>query len=120
MGNAIQKVTVPRATHSGRLKFANVECHVLDNGTRLVTQRGVVAALSGGRESGNLAPYIDRIPNKPGGFDAGAIDFHLKTGQQVGHGIPAVAPPRGDVARAPRNCVPRGAWHVPSRINHTQ
>lgn len=62
---------------------------MLDNEIRLITQRGVVAALTGGRESGNLQAYIDRIPNKPEDFHAGAVAFRLKSGKQVAHGITA-------------------------------
>src|SRR6266568_6004725 len=38
------------------------ECHVLSDGKRVFTQREIVRALSGGRESGNLQRYLDRNP----------------------------------------------------------
>lgn len=91
MARELEKASVPRATDSGELKFGDIriECHVLDNGTRLITQRGVVAALSGGRESGDLARYIDRIPNKPDGLELGPIPFRPAGRGPSAHGLRA-------------------------------
>lgn len=49
----------PGELELGPLKM---ECHVLNDGRRVFTQREIVKALSGGRESGNLTRYLDRNP----------------------------------------------------------
>ena len=80
---------LPRATHSGELKIGNVviPCAVLEDGTRVITQRGFAAAMGGSKPSsitrrgagnlpaimnaGNLKPYIDEdleVTAKPIGF----------------------------------------------------
>ena len=39
-----------------------MECHVLNDFRRVFTQREIVKAISGGRESGNLGRYLARNP----------------------------------------------------------
>lgn len=55
---------VPFSMFSGQLEIGDVELesHVLSSGHRVFTQREVVRALSGGRESGNLQRYLSRNP----------------------------------------------------------
>jgi hypothetical protein len=57
----------PKATHSGNLKIGNIEipCAVLEDGTRVVSQRGFAAGLGGSkptsitrRGAGNLPPFL--------------------------------------------------------------
>jgi hypothetical protein len=72
----------PRATHSGQMDIAEVKvsCHVLEDATRLVTSRGVIAMISNGPKRSDLGRYIDRIPNKPAGFSMDPVAFRTKTG----------------------------------------
>ena len=42
--------------------MVTLECHVLNDGRRVLTQREMVRVLSGGRESGNLGRYLSRNP----------------------------------------------------------
>lgn len=90
----------PKAVARGELWGA--DCYVLDDGRRVFSQRGMVAALSGGRESGNLGAYLTKIPNLPAHLNAGA-SFEFVTSKDAGSA--AVAEGREarfliDVARA--------------------
>lgn len=60
----------------GTLKMGEVEleCHVLNNGRRVLTQREIVKAISGGRESGGLNDYLDRNPLIPKDSVGAAIE----------------------------------------------
>lgn len=78
---------------SGKL-FGGVDCHVLADKRRVITQRGVVLALTtgpdgGGRKSGNLAPYLERIPEKYSAARVGAEIAFLAPSGNVAHGITA-------------------------------
>jgi hypothetical protein len=55
---------VPFSMFRGTLPMGAVELevHVLSDGSRVLTQREVVRALSGGRDSGNLGRYLARNP----------------------------------------------------------
>lgn len=72
----------PKAEATGTLAHIgiNADCYVLSNGTRLLSQRGIVRALSGGREAGNIAPYLARLPNASALVAAGAIEFEMPGG----------------------------------------
>ena len=106
--------SVPRATHSGVLTIGDltIPCAVLDDGTRVLSERGVTKALGGKRggahwrrmresadgahlpvylSANNLRPFIDKelamalsrpIVYRPGG------------GGQVGHGVNATLLPK--------------------------
>lgn len=89
---ALARASLPVSICRGPLRFGDVtlDAHVLDDATRVVSKRTVVAALTGGRESGNLDQYIDRIPNKPNDSALGtAIEFRIPTTPTLGHGISA-------------------------------
>jgi hypothetical protein len=66
---------LPFSMFRGTLEMGDVtlECHVLDNLKRVLTQREVVRAISGGRESGNLGRYLQRNPLTTKDFDAGPV-----------------------------------------------
>lgn len=55
---------LPYSQFRGTLRIGDMEleCHVVDDGRRLLTQREVVRLISGGRKSGNLGRYLERIP----------------------------------------------------------
>lgn len=81
----------PKAIATGTLMHIgiNADCYVLSNGIRVLSQRGIVRAItaknpdgSGGRESGNLDPYIKGLPNDSRLFEAGVVEFNLTT-----HGV---------------------------------
>lgn len=61
-------LVAPRAISTGALKFgdAEVDCYNLDDGRRVISQRGVVRALQGGSKGatshGNLARFFERLP----------------------------------------------------------
>lgn len=74
---------------SGSLSLGDkqVQCHVLNDGRRVITQREVVRALSGGRVSGS---YLQNIP----GFDSASlpgrvIHFSNPGGSPTNHGFEA-------------------------------
>lgn len=58
------KASEPYSMLRGTLNIGDVsfECHVLNDGRRVLTQREVVRVISGGRESGNLTRYLERNP----------------------------------------------------------
>jgi hypothetical protein len=65
--------TLPFSLFRGTLTIGTIkmECHVLSDLRRVFTQREVVRVLTGGRESGNLARYLDRNPLTANGFSLG-------------------------------------------------
>src|SRR5258708_21419661 len=67
---------LPYSMFQGTLQMADVdlECHVLNDGRRVLTQREMVRVISGGRESGNLSAYLARIPGYRG---AEALDSRV-------------------------------------------
>ncbi|QHJ86385.1 hypothetical protein SEA_KUWABARA_48 [Gordonia phage Kuwabara] len=76
----------PYSMFRGDLEIGDIslECHVLNSHVRVLTQREVVKALSGGRESGNLTRYLDRNPMYQAGmFDDRVIRFRIPGQQQV-------------------------------------
>lgn len=96
-----------KATHAGTIRLGEISipCAVLEDGTRLVTQRGFAAAMGGSKPSsitrrgagnlpaimnaGNLKPFIDEDLAST----ATAIEFRTETGVR-GLGIPAVLIPK--------------------------
>jgi hypothetical protein len=71
--------TMPYSMFRGALKIGDLEleCHVLDDGRRVLTQREMVRVLSGGRESGDLPAYLARNPLIDAALVAGAT-FQFK------------------------------------------
>jgi hypothetical protein len=55
---------MPYSWFRGTLSIGDVEfeCHVLNDGRRVLTQREVVRVISGGRDSSNLTRYLERNP----------------------------------------------------------
>jgi hypothetical protein len=79
----------PYSMFRGELSIGDVtlQCHVLNDGRRVLTQREVVRALTGGRVSGS---YLQNIP----GFDVESLPgrvilFTDPNGPQVNHGFKA-------------------------------
>jgi hypothetical protein len=76
----------PIATHRGTIFDGLLDCYVLDDGRRVLSGRGMVRALTagpenGGRESGNLGPYLSRLPNGSALLASGAeTEFTLPGG----------------------------------------
>jgi hypothetical protein len=67
------------------------ECHVLNDGRRVLTQREVVRLISGGRDSSNLARYLERNPlYRPGFLDGRIVQFTIPGRQQAAHGYDAM------------------------------
>ena len=84
---------LPYSMFRGTLQIGDVamECHVLSNSQRVLTQREVVRVLSGGRESGNLQRYLDRNPLTAENFDLGpTVNFTVPETQVVGIGHEAI------------------------------
>lgn len=83
----------PKAVTTGSLKFGSAEVDVynLDDGRRVISQRAIVRAItsgkpgkSGGREGGNLAPYLSKLPERFRLSEAGAeIVFVLPSGTEA-------------------------------------
>ena len=76
---------MPYSMFPGILKIGDVEmeCHVLSNGARVLTQREMVRMLSGGRESGNLQRYLERNPLTANNFELGLTVRFLVPGTSV-------------------------------------
>jgi len=54
-----------KATHQGTIFDGLLDCYVLDDERRVVSQRGVVRALTaGGRDRGDLGQYLGRLPSR--------------------------------------------------------
>ncbi|MFL5340057.1 MAG: P63C domain-containing protein [Gemmataceae bacterium] len=72
----------PYSMLRGTLTIGNIEleCHVLNNHQRVMTQREVVRIISGGRESGNLARYLERNPLTATDFNPAVIHFTVPPG----------------------------------------
>ena len=68
----------------------DLECHVLNDGRRVFTQREIVRVLSGGRESGNLQRYLDRNPLLNRDLDSGPIiEFRVPGSSVTANGYEA-------------------------------
>jgi hypothetical protein len=67
-----------------------LECHVLNDMRRVFTQREMVRIISGGRESGNLAVYMQAKVFADNPLDLGAMTpFRVPGTQYVAHGYEA-------------------------------
>ena len=76
---------LPYSMFRGALDIGDVamECHVLSDHRRVLTQREVVRVLSSGRESGNLSRYLERNPlYTPGTLDGRTIRFTVPGSRQ--------------------------------------
>ncbi len=61
-----------------------LDCYVLDNGKRVLSQRGILGVLSG-RKAGDLKAYLNKLPEKYCGLTADAsIEFDSPTGTAIG------------------------------------
>lgn len=73
-GGAGTESELPYSLLPGTLQIGDVsfDCHVLSNHRRVLKQREVVRLISGGRDSGNLTRYLERIPLYKGDMLAGS------------------------------------------------
>lgn len=76
----------PKALHVGTLFDGLLDCYVLDDERRVVSQRGVIRALTGGAEAGNIDRYLRRLPSR---------FADLATGPEI-----EISRPGGGVAKA--------------------
>lgn len=86
------KSDLPHSMFTGELSIGDVtfECHVLSDRRRVLTQREVVRVISGGRESGNLSRYLERIPQYEEGMLAGrTVQFQIPGSAQIANGYDA-------------------------------
>lgn len=69
-GNTAQP---PTAVASGVLNIGTmeVECYVLSDERRVISQRAIIRALSGGHGNGNLGQYLGRLPAKYAALSVG-------------------------------------------------
>lgn len=89
-----RSTTLPRSAYRGRLALGSVEieCHVLDDGRRVLAQREVVRLLSGGRDSGTLQRYVDRHPTLPQDFiGANTVQFEVPPNMMAATGFEGTA-----------------------------
>jgi hypothetical protein len=80
---------LPYSMFPGKLTIGDVEmeCHVLSNGARVLTQREMVRMLSGGRESGNLQRYLERNPLTASNYELGpTVRFAIPGSNRVAIG----------------------------------
>jgi hypothetical protein len=57
-----------------------VDCYVLEDGRRVISQRGAVRALTGGTDHGRLGQLIGRLPQRFAHLTVGPIAFSLPSG----------------------------------------
>lgn len=78
-----QPSDMPYSMFRGPLSLGalEIECHVLSDLRRVLTQREVVRVLTGGRESGNISPYLSGNPLIDKDLVAGRT-FQFKIAQQ--------------------------------------
>jgi hypothetical protein len=84
--------SLPFSMFRGNLRIGDIEleCHVLNDERRVFTQREVVRVLSHGRESGNLARYLDRNPLYSKQFSVGpGFDFKVPGSPTIANGYEA-------------------------------
>jgi len=81
---------VPYSMFRGELPIGEtkVECHVLNDLKRVITQREVVRILSGGRDSGNLKAYLERNE---------LIHSDNVLGQQIRFTVPGIPTPASGI-----------------------
>jgi hypothetical protein len=83
----------PKATHVGSLFDGLLDCYVLDDERRVVSQNGLARSLSGVTGSANLTRYLDRIDGGSAWLSSvTGLDFVLPGGR-VAKGIEATAIP---------------------------
>jgi hypothetical protein len=86
---------IPVALFHGKLKMAAAEfaVYVLDNGKRVMAQREVVRVLTGKRETGKLASYVNVQVLRPyldaDNITGQILQFKIPGTQYVGHGYEA-------------------------------
>lgn len=86
--------TQPFSMFRGKLKIGvlDMECHVLNDGRRVLTQREVVRVLTNGRESGNLSRYLERNPLTANNFALGPeIPFKIPGSSMAAIGREAIS-----------------------------
>jgi hypothetical protein len=71
-------MSTPKATHRGTIFEGLLDCYVLDDERRVVSQRGIVRTLSG-RDTGALAPYLNRLPKRFAYLASGADEVTFRT-----------------------------------------
>ncbi len=82
---------IVRALRDSVVRFGDVEipCHVLPDGTDLITSRGILRTFAGGKE-GDLGRFVARIPGVSSGFSlVASTRFRLATNNAVAEGYPA-------------------------------
>lgn len=59
-----RRAALPKVTHEGSLKFLNIElpCYVLENGQRVLSQRGISEAFTGSRGGGAVETGAHKLP----------------------------------------------------------
>jgi hypothetical protein len=76
----------PGTVHMGPIEL---DCHVLNDGRRVFTQGEMVHAITGGRDSSDLARYLGASPLKEGDFSGGPIRFQIPGNPQIAIGSEA-------------------------------
>lgn len=80
---------LPFSTFPGTLEIGNVklECHVLNDGRRVLSQREFVRAMTGGRKGGSLRPYLEAHPLlETDAFAGRTIEFKIPGNPQTAIG----------------------------------
>lgn len=75
-------ITIPRVAKlrdgsqaAGRWADHNLDCYVLDDGRRVLSQRSILKLVAGTSDNGNLATYLDAVSNGAAKNPSGAIEF---------------------------------------------
>lgn len=87
----VNSSAVVRALRDSVVRFGDVEvpCHVLPDGTDLITARGILRNFAGGKE-GDIGRFLARIPGVPSGFSlVASTRFRLAGNNAIADGYRA-------------------------------
>jgi P63C domain len=86
------KSELPYSMFPGELPLGpvKIECHVLSNGQRVLSQGQAVRLLTGGTDSSNLGRYLERLPlYRKGMLDGRTVRFRIPNNPTVATGVEA-------------------------------
>lgn len=114
--------TKMRAVATGALSLGGIDldCYVLEDGRRVVSQRAIVRLLTsdkdgqGGRERGDLSAYLERLPKEFNALDpaAKAVRFDHRGGTVIGRDAQFVV----DMCKTYKAAMRAGALH-PTQVH---
>jgi len=94
----MSKERIQKAVAKGVLFDGLCDCFVLEDGERILSQRGIVRAISGGRDRGDLRDYLAALPSEFSFLgSAASVRFSQPSDGAPGIGRPAEFPRQGNL-----------------------